>query len=234
VAIGDSGAEALRKAKLGDPRSHFGGIIGFTGVVDRLAAEECVKDFCEIVLAPDFDNEALEVFKKKSNIRVIKVSQSAMPPLEMRSTTFGYLMQQQDYVCQPLNEGEVVAGVIEKESKIAKDLELAWVIVSHVKSNAIVIVKDGMLLAAGAGQTSRIDSAQIATTKAQQHGHDLNGAVVASDAFFPFSDTLEHLAKHGVKAIITPSGSKNDPEVIAAAKLMGIDLVFMNERHFRH
>lgn len=233
VAVARSQDEALIRAKKSDPRSHFGGIIGFSSEVTEAAAREVVADFAEIVIAPRFSEEALEVFSKRSNLRLLECDYTIPIAGEIRSTLFGYLEQTPDLMSCSIHDGEVVSGALQ-DSQLQQDLELAWSIVAHVKSNAIVLVKDQQLIGSGAGQTSRIDSVEVALYKAKEHGHDTAGAVAASDAFFPFPDSVEKLVKAGVRAIVTPNGSKKDSDVIETAHQLGITLIFVPERHFRH
>lgn len=233
IAVAAAQDEALRKAKKSDPRSHFGGIIGFSSEVTEAAAKEVIADFAEIVIAPRFSEEALEVFSKRSNLRLLECDYTIPIAGEIRSTLFGYLEQTPDLMSCSIHDGEVVSGALQ-DSQLQQDLELAWSAVAHVKSNAIVIVKDQQLIGSGAGQTSRIDSVEVALYKAKEHGHDVTGAVAASDAFFPFPDSLERLVEAGVRAVVTPNGSKKDKEVMETARQLGITLVFVPERHFRH
>ncbi len=233
AALASSLEEALHLAKKGDPRSHFGGIIGFTQEVDASAAQAVAEDFAEIVVAPKFTSQALEAFSKKKNLRVIEVDLERALEAEVRTVLGGFLVQEADpQVCQ-LSAAQVVSSrhptAVELQS-----LQFAWMLCAHVKSNAIVLVHDRMLVGAGAGQMSRIDSVEISVSKALMHGNPLQGAVAASDAFFPFPDSIQHLAKQGIKAVVAPSGSKRDEEVIATANELGLALLFTNERHFKH
>ena len=233
ASVNDSLVKALENAKKGDPRSHFGGIIALNRKVDVDTANEVVKDFAEIVLAPDFEDESLEVLKKKKNLRIIKVSLDSQTDYEMRSCAGGVLVQQCDNQISSVEDAELVSKrALEGNEKT--DLGFAWNLCQHVKSNAIVLVKDNMLLTSGAGQMSRIDSVEIAINKAKTHDHDLTGAVAASDAFFPFPDNVEVLAAAGIKAIIVTGGAMQDEKVIKAANDAGISLMFTADRHFRH
>ncbi|MCB0321101.1 MAG: bifunctional phosphoribosylaminoimidazolecarboxamide formyltransferase/IMP cyclohydrolase, partial [Bdellovibrionales bacterium] len=233
VAVGSDAVEALQRAKASDPRSHFGGIIGFTEQVSKRAAEEVVRDFCEIVVAPDFSQEALNVFSSKPNIRLLRCNMDGGPEVELRSTLFGYLAQGLDLHTCAVGSLDVVAGP-PLQAELLHDLELAWCLVGPIKSNAVAFVKDQQLLASGGGQTSRIDAVEVAIYKAKEHGHDLRGAVASSDAFFPFPDSIERLAEVGIQAVVTPGGSVKDPLVIEKAKELGVTLIFTPERHFRH
>ncbi|MCB0328520.1 MAG: bifunctional phosphoribosylaminoimidazolecarboxamide formyltransferase/IMP cyclohydrolase [Bdellovibrionales bacterium] len=233
VAIANTQESALVLAKRSDPRSHFGGIIGFSSEVSEAAAQEVVKDFSEIVIAPSYSKGALAVFEKRPNIRLIEVDFSVPLGREVRSTLFGFLSQEHDSSNCSVSQCELVAGEPSDDESV-RNLELAWTTVTHTKSNAIVLVNNQMLIGAGAGQTSRIDSVEVALYKAREHGHVVDGAVAASDAFFPFPDSVERLANSGVKSIITPHGSKKDGEIIEVAKELGVTLLFAPERHFRH
>ena len=233
AAIAEDLSTAIINAKKGDPRSHFGGIISVNKTLDLAGAKEVTKDFCEIIIAPDYEEDALVELKTKKNLRIIKFDYTKLNKTEIRTCAGGYLIQELDSELSKVNDAEQKSGDplsdIERE-----DLEFAWELCPHVKSNAVVIVKDKMLCASGAGQMSRIDSVEVATLKANTHGHNLQGAVAASDAFFPFPDSVEKLAQAGIKAIITTGGASRDEEVISMAKEKGIKLFFTKDRHFKH
>ncbi|NMC63728.1 MAG: bifunctional phosphoribosylaminoimidazolecarboxamide formyltransferase/IMP cyclohydrolase [SAR324 cluster bacterium] len=233
VASSASLVDALKLAKRGDPRSHFGGIIAFNQKVTGAVTEEIVEDFAEIVIAPEYETEALLLLKTRKNLRVLKCL--AVPPTvrELRSVMGGMLMQTRDAGVSRLNSTMVVSQRIPTEQEI-EDLQFAWTVCAHVKSNAIVIAKNQMLLSVGAGQMSRIDSTEIAISKARTHGHFLVRAVAASDAFFPFPDSVEALAQAGVTAIVTPFGAMRDGETIEMANKYEMALLFAPDRHFRH
>lgn len=234
AASGPDIAEAIIKAKRCDPRSHFGGIIGCTTCMSLQAAQEVRGDFAEIVIAPDFSEEALAELRKSKNLRLIKADLSRSPSnMEIRSALGGLLFQQADSEVSTMAKAETVSKRKASASELA-DLQFAWTMCAHVKSNAIVLVKDCTLVAVGAGQMSRIDSVEVALMKARIHGHDLKGAVAASDAFFPFPDSVQTLAQNGIKAIVAPRGAKRDAEAIATADTEGISLLFVEDRHFRH
>lgn len=233
AAMADTVEEALVKAKQGDPRSHFGGIIVANKLVDDSCAQEIVKDFTEIVVAPEYTPGAKELLSKKKNVRVIELDFSKPVAREMRSVEGGVLIQEPDPGVSSIDQAE--AQTERKLSAAEKaDLQLAWTLCAHLKSNAICLVSSGMLLASGAGQMSRIDAVEVALMKARMHDHDLSSAVAASDAFFPFPDCVEVLAEAGVKAIVVPGGSKGDEAVIKKAQEVGISLLFVTDRHFRH
>lgn len=233
AATSPSVSEAILNAKKCDPRSHFGGVIAVNQTMTAEAAENIAGDFAEIVIAPDYDRGALEILSSSKNLRVLRCSMKPVGTYELRSIQAGYLIQGLDRNVSDVHEAESASQRKPTDNEY-KDLEFAWTMCSHVKSNAIVLVKDGLLVAVGAGQMSRVDSAELAVSKAKAHGHDLQGAVAASDAFFPFPDSVEFLAKSGVTAIIAPSGAKRDADVVEVCKKLGIALLFAKDRHFRH
>ena len=233
VASGTTLAHAIEKSKRCDPRSHFGGVIAVNTCLTVETAQDIAEDFAEIVIAPEYEPEALEILKKSKNLRILKTKKSASHAYEIKGLQTGILVQEKDTRITPVSELATVT--IQKPTAAQlQDLELAWTVCAHVKSNAITLVKDGILIGVGAGQMSRIDSAELAVSKAQYHGHELQGAVAASDAFFPFPDTVELLAKTGIKAVVAPKGAKRDSEVVEAANTLGITLLFADERHFKH
>ena len=234
AAIGKNPYEAYIRALKCDPVSSFGGIVAFNKEVDAETAKELNKIFLEIVCAPSFSDEALEILKKKKDRRLVKQTKSVLSKSRMfRSIPGGVLVQDSDSIS--LNENELKFVTDKKTSdEELEDLKFAWKIAKHTKSNAIVYVKDKATLGVGAGQMSRIDSAKIAVMKAKEHGLDLNGSVAASDAFFPFADGLIEIIKYGAKAVIQPGGSVRDQEVIDAANQNNISMVFTGIRHFKH
>jgi phosphoribosylaminoimidazolecarboxamide formyltransferase / IMP cyclohydrolase len=238
AAVAESLAPALKRAMEGDPLSAFGSVLGLNRVVDAASAEFLATPglFVEAIVAPDYEPAALEILttkpKWKANVRLLKVGQLAPSQQHWtyRCLEGGMLMQDADVLPDP---EELWQAVTQKKPSAAQmaDLRFAWEIVRHVKSNAIVLAKDCMLLGAGAGQMSRIDSTKIAIEKA---GERSTGSVLASDAFFPFPDSIEAAAAAGVTAIIQPGGSKNDTNVIDACDSKGISMVFTGRRHFKH
>ncbi len=238
AAVADSLADALRKGMSGDPVSAFGSVLGLNQVMDAATADVLTEPglFVEAIVAPDFAPEAVEILttkpKWKANVRLIKVGGLG----EERSGWLyrfidgGVLMQEGDISADPEEDWKVVTEAKPTDVQMA-DLRFAWSIVRHVKSNAIVICKDGMLLGAGAGQMSRVDSTEIAINKA---GDRISGSVLGSDAFFPFPDSIDRAAEAGVTAIIEPGGSKKDEEVIAACNKHGLAMIFTGRRHFKH
>ncbi len=225
VAIGETLEEVYTKAYECDPVSIFGGIVAFNTTVDKETAEKLSKIFLEIVVAPDFDEEALEVLKKKKNLRVIKCEEKSTEEKDMAKVDGGILVQQGDN--KLLDDTKVVTEKYPTDKEM-KDLIFGMKVVKYVKSNAIVVVKDGMATGVGAGQVNRIWAAKEALDRA---GH---GAVLASDAFFPFKDVVEEAAKWGIKAIIQPGGSIRDEESIKECNENGIAMVFTGIRHFKH
>ncbi|MFD3156649.1 bifunctional phosphoribosylaminoimidazolecarboxamide formyltransferase/IMP cyclohydrolase [Haloimpatiens sp. FM7330] len=225
VAVADSLCEAYKKAHECDPVSIFGGIVALNRKVDKATAEEIVKIFLEIVIAPDFDEDALEVLKTKKNLRVIKCDKKPESKLEMVKVDGGILVQSSDK--ELLNETKVVTEKQPTEQEM-KDMIFGMKVVKYVKSNAIVVVKDGMAKGVGAGQVNRI----WAAVEALERGED--GVVLASDAFFPFGDVVEEAAKHNIKAIIQPGGSIRDQESIDACNKNEMSMVFTGMRHFKH
>ncbi len=229
-------AEAYRRALTGDPLAAFGGIVASNRAIDLAVANEISKTFYEIAIAPEYQAEALEVLKRKKNLRILVAE---LPPgyglapagyLDFRRVKGGFLVQGSD----SLAEDDISLHTVTKREPTPaeiKDLLFAWRAVKHVKSNAIVLAKDMTLLGMGAGQPSRIISAQIAIEKA---GEKTVGSALASDAMFPFPDVVEAAAKAGVSAIIQPGGSIRDEDSIKAADEHNMAMIFTDERHFRH
>ena len=236
--VADTLVEAFERAYAGDPVSAFGSIIGFNRPLDAATAEKLCEPnrFIEAIIAPQFDDDALALLttkpKWKSNVRLLTVDFTAAQggAVEYRSISGGMLAQQRDDVPDPQTEWKVVTKRTPTEVE-RRDLEFAWKVCKHVKSNAITLAANGMVIGVGAGQMSRLDSAQIAVTKSAGRSQ---GSVAASDAFFPFRDGLDTLARAGVKAVIQPGGSRGDDEVIAACDEHGIAMIFTGRRHFRH
>ncbi|MHB8785810.1 MAG: bifunctional phosphoribosylaminoimidazolecarboxamide formyltransferase/IMP cyclohydrolase [Thauera sp.] len=234
VAVAASALEAYKKAFSTDPTSAFGGIIAFNGEVDRAAAEAVSAQFLEVLIAPSYTADALELLASKKNVRVLTC------PLGQPAGAFDYkrvggglLVQSADEARIQVADLKVVTQRAPTEAEM-RDMLFAWRVAKYVKSNAIVYCKDGMTIGVGAGQMSRVDSARIAKIKADNAGLQIAGCVVASDAFFPFRDGLDVLAQAGATAVIQPGGSMRDEEVIAAANEQNIAMVFTGFRHFRH
>ncbi len=243
VALGDSLAEAYKRALACDPLSAFGGIIALNRSLDAETAEEITKVFTEVVIAPEVDDAAREILSAKKNLRLLVTGGMAEPDaggMNIRSLAGGLLVQTTDNGRVAPEELRVVTKKQPSAAEMA-DMELAFTICKHVKSNAIIYVKDGASVGIGAGQMSRIDSARIAASKAEDAAEAAGlaepatiGSVVASDAFFPFADGLLAAAKAGATAVIQPGGSMRDDEVIAAADEAGLAMVMTGMRHFRH
>ncbi|MCE4537483.1 bifunctional phosphoribosylaminoimidazolecarboxamide formyltransferase/IMP cyclohydrolase [Pelomonas sp. P7] len=242
VAVAANAAEAYAKAFKTDPTSAFGGIIAFNREVDGAAAQLVSKQFVEVLMAPSFSAEALEIFKGKVNVRLLQI---ALPPGgprpwdqgrnagDSKRVGSGLLLQSADNHFLKREDLKVVT-TLQPSAQQLDDLMFAWTVAQYVKSNAIVFCGGGMTLGVGAGQMSRLDSARIASIKAQHAGLTLQGSAVASDAFFPFRDGLDVLADAGATCVIQPGGSVRDDEVIAAANERGIAMVLTGVRHFRH
>lgn len=234
ASVSDDILTSYLNALSGDPISAFGGIVAFNDVVNKETAEKLNEIFLEIICAPGYSDEALELLKKKKNRRLLKIKN--LPPeneLVVKSIPGGLVVQDKDNSKFDNLEIKLVTekGYTEEEFK---ELKFAWTICKHTKSNAIVYTKDRKILGVGAGQMSRVDSARLAAEKAKIHNHDLNYSVAASDAFFPFADGVEEIAARGIKAIIQPGGSVRDNEVIEAANKLDISMVFTSTRNFKH
>jgi len=234
VAVGAHALEAYSKALKTDPTSAFGGIIAFNQPLDGATAEAVAKQFVEVIIAPSISAEARAVFAAKQNVRLLEVPISQQGNLlDFKRVGGGMLLQSTDAKNVGLGELKVVSTLQPSAQQMA-DLTFAWKVAKFVKSNAIVFCAGGMTLGVGAGQMSRIDSARIASIKAENAGLTLAGSAVASDAFFPFRDGLDVVVDAGATCVIQPGGSMRDAEVIAAANERGIVMVFTGTRHFRH
>ena len=236
VALGNSNIEAYQKAFATDPVSSFGGIIAFNqGVHSEVAAAIIDKQFVEVVIAPAFSDGALEKFASKPNVRLLRGNRQhqASPVMHYQRVSGGLLVQQKD--ADRVNRVDCTCvSQREPTEQEWEDMLFAWKVARMAKSNAIVYAAAGCTLGVGAGQMSRVDSARIARWKAVDAGLDLGGAVMASDAFFPFRDGIDTAAEAGIKAVIQPGGSMRDEEVIAAANEHGVAMVLTGVRHFRH
>ena len=238
VAVGADALEAYSKAFKTDPTSAFGGIIAFNCVVDRAAAEVVSKQFVEVLMAPGFTPEALDVFKSKVNVRILQIDLPAggtqgRNRMDIKRVGSGLLMQTADNHELLLSDLKVVS-TLQPTPEQLQDLLFAWNVAKYVKSNAIVFCAGGMTMGVGAGQMSRLDSARIASIKAEHAGLSLKGTAVASDAFFPFRDGLDVVVDAGASCVIQPGGSMRDQEVIDAANERGVVMVLSGVRHFRH
>lgn len=234
AAIGKNPLDAYERAFSCDTISAFGGIVAFNEEVDLETANKLNEIFLEIVCAPSYSQEALKTLITKKNRRIIKINRYPdKDELMVKNVPGGLLVQEKD---NSIIDESFIKLVTERNytKSEMRDLKFAWIVCKHTKSNAIVYVKDQKAIGVGAGQMSRLDSAKIAASKAKQFGHDLNGAVAASDAFFPFADGLEEIISHGIKAVIQPGGSVRDDEVINAANRKNITMVFSGIRNFKH
>ena len=242
VAVGANALEAYSKAFQTDPTSAFGGIIALNTELDEAGALQIAKQFVEVLMAPGYTPAALEVFKSKVNVRILQIDlpkggktdwENGRNAMDMKRVGSGILMQTADSHMLALADLKVVTKLQPTPAQL-QDLLFAWTVAKFVKSNAIVFCKAGMTMGVGAGQMSRLDSARIASIKAQHANLSLAGTAVASDAFFPFRDGLDVVVDAGATCIIQPGGSMRDPEVIAAADERGVAMVFSGVRHFRH
>lgn len=238
VALADRTAEAFHQALACDPMSAFGGVVSFNKEVDGQTAEEMTKIFFECVIAPGYRPEALEVFKKKENLRVLELPQfitTAAKEFDVKRVSGGLLVQEKDY-----GQAAAIKGVTKKTPTAEEmaSLDFAWRVVKHVKSNAIVLARACQAVGLGAGQMSRIDALRVAWMKFQQQQPLIvaqpRPLVMASDAFFPFRDCVDEAVRMGISAIIQPGGSVRDEDSIRAANEHGIAMVFTGMRHFRH
>ena len=234
VGIGKTNEEAYRRALSTDPVSAFGGIVAFNRMVDEMVANSVNEVFTEVVIAPDFEDSALQIFRTKKNLRVLRIRESEISGgFDYKQISGGFLVQDKDTHRISADELRVVTEK-EPSDKEMKALLLAWQVCKHVKSNAIVFANENRTLGVGAGQMNRVDSVRIAAMRAERFELPILGAAMASDAFFPFRDNVDEAAKYGISAIIQPGGSVRDEETIAAANEHGISMVFTGIRHFKH
>ena len=226
-------AVAYQHAHECDPVSAFGGVVAANRKVDLAMAEPLSKVFTEVLIAPDYDQDALELLMKKPSIRILKAEVTPLDRFELRPVSGGTLLQESDLINaegdSPANWKQVCGPQVDEQTM--KDLEFAWRSVRAVKSNAIILASMTASVGIGMGQVSRVDSARLAVSRA---GDRAKGSVAASDAFFPFADGLQILIDAGITAVVQPGGSVRDEEVIAAAQTAGIAMFFTNTRHFSH
>ncbi|HCF49973.1 MAG TPA: bifunctional phosphoribosylaminoimidazolecarboxamide formyltransferase/IMP cyclohydrolase PurH, partial [Syntrophomonas sp.] len=230
TALGSSLAEAYERAFAADPVSAYGGIVAFNGRVDQETAQKAAALFMEVIIAPDYDHQALEILKKKTNLRILRLEINPPASWQVKSVDGGFIIQESDEDNIQASDLKVVTTAQPSPEQI-EDLLFAWKVCKHVKSNAIVLAKAKQAIGVGAGQMNRVGSARIAVEMA---GDKAINSVLASDAFFPFKDTVEIAAAGGVKAIIQPGGSIRDEESIAECDKHGIAMVFTGVRHFKH
>jgi phosphoribosylaminoimidazolecarboxamide formyltransferase/IMP cyclohydrolase len=231
AAIGPSQEEAYRLAVASDPVSAFGGVVATNAGVDEATARAIAEIFTEVVIAPGFSEAARQILAEKPNLRLVRAPAPARDRLDVRLLEGGALVQPADAVVEGRDSMEVAAGTREPTEEEWADLLLAWTVAAHVKSNAIVFVREGATVGVGAGQMSRVDSVELASKKA---GDRAKGAAMGSDAFFPFRDGVDAAAAAGVSCLIQPGGSVRDDEVLAAANEHGMAVVLTGRRHFRH
>jgi phosphoribosylaminoimidazolecarboxamide formyltransferase/IMP cyclohydrolase len=232
VGKGSSNEEAYRRALSTDPVSAFGGIVAFNRKVDARVAASVVEVFSEVIVAPDYDDEALDIFRSKKNLRVLRATVNNRPSI-IKQIGGGFLLQDSD--THDLNPADlnIVTDRRPTDAEL-RSMLLSWTVCKHVKSNAIVFANETRTLGVGAGQMNRVDSVRIAAMRAERFELPLKGSALASDAFFPFRDNVDEAARYGVSAIIQPGGSIKDDESIAAANEHGIAMAFTGIRHFRH
>ena len=233
LAVGTDALDAYKKALACDPVSAFGSVIAFTVPVERETAEAVATLFVECIVAPKFSDEAVEILGRKKNLRVLEGRAGRAGALDFKRVRGGLLVQDAALPAVGPEAWRVVTKRQPTEKELA-DLGFVWRAVASVKSNAIVLARDGATIGIGAGQMSRVDASFVATYKAQQVGHDTAGCALGSDAFFPFRDGVDQAAEAGVKAIVQPGGSVRDAEVIAAADEHGMVMMFTGQRQFRH
>jgi len=233
VAQRNSLLEAWQDALAGDPVSAFGGVLICNAKVDKQTAEEINKLFFEILIAPEFDKEALDILKSKKNRILLKQKSFALQTKQARTLLNGLIEQERDLSIENIDTLQYPTQKKPTKEEV-DDMFFANKLVKHTKSNAIVFVKNKQLLASGMGQTSRVDSLQHAIMKAKHFNFDLKGAVMASDAYFPFNDCVQIAAEKGITAIMQPGGSIRDQESIDACDKLKIAMVFTGVRHFKH
>lgn len=233
IAVGETIEEAYQKAHATDPVSAYGGVIAVNRPVTAQLAQLITPVFTEVVIAPEFESDALEILQTKKNLRIVALPDYQSPHTEIRPITGGFLFQERDRIDAAGDDPQswTLAAGEPADDATMQDLVFAWRAVRSVKSNAILLAKDQAAVGVGMGQVNRVDSAHLAVNRA---GDRVNGSVASSDAFFPFADGLEILLSAGVKAVVQPGGSIRDEEVIAAAQKAGVTMYFTGTRHFAH
>ncbi len=231
VAAGGEVGEVYARAHACDPRSAFGGVLGLNRPVEKSCAQELTRMFLEVVIAPGYAPDALPVLAGRPKLRVVQPGPgAATPPLDARLIAGGFLLQSSDRSGRTLGEARMVTKAA-PDDQTMRELQFAWTVVKHVRSNAIVLAREHAAVGIGAGQMSRVEAVELAVKRA---GPRAEGSVLASDGFFPYPDGVEVAARAGVRAIVQPGGSLKDAEAIAAADAAGIAMVLTGERHFRH
>lgn len=233
VGVGETNLEAYKRALATDTVSAFGGIVAFNKLVDAEAAKSVSEIFTEVIVAPEFDEEALEILKQKKNLRILVADNLIEKGVEYKQISGGFLAQEFDEYTLTESDLTVVTKRKPSEEEIRAML-FAWKVCKHVKSNAIVLTNEFQTVGVGAGQMNRVDSVRIAGMRAERSGLEIKGTVLASDAFFPFRDGIDECAKLGISAIIQPGGSVRDEETIQAADEHNLSMVFTKIRHFKH
>ena len=230
LAVAENIETAYERALACDPVSAFGGVVALNQLVNISVAEQVIEIFTEVVIAPAFMPDALELLQTKKNLRIIVAERPTGGKLHMRSIDGGLLVQESDVVKTPVDSWRVVSVATPTKSQLA-DAAVAWIACASVSSNAITLVRDGQTVGIGGGQQNRVDATRLACERAGERAH---GAVAASDAFFPFRDGPDMLARHGVAVVVQPGGSQRDEESIASANEHGMVMIFTGTRHFRH
>ena len=230
LAVAENIETAYERALACDPISAFGGVVALNQLVNISVAEQVIDIFTEVVIAPAFMLDALELLQTKKNLRIIVAEQPTGGQLHMRSIDGGLLVQESDVVKTPVDSWRVVSVATPTKAQLA-DAAVAWIACASVSSNAITLVRDGQTVGIGGGQQNRVDATRLACERAGERAH---GAVAASDAFFPFRDGPDMLARHGVAVVVQPGGSQRDEESIASANEHGIVMIFTDIRHFKH
>ena len=236
VGVGTTNEEAYRRALSTDPVSAFGGIVAFNRKVDVEVARPVIEVFSEVIVAPDYDDDAIEIFRSKKNLRLLRLASTTNDPrsnIEYKQISGGFLVQDADTYKVSDADLRVVSKREPTDAEL-KAMMLAWRVCKHVKSNAIVLANETQTIGVGSGQMNRVDSVRIAAMRAERFHLPVKGSALASDAFFPFRDNVDEAARMGVAAIIQPGGSVKDDESIAAADEHGIVMVFTGFRHFKH
>ena len=233
IATGDNVKEAYLKALAADPVSAFGGVIVSNQPIDADTAEELHKLFFEVLIAPSFEQGALDILQQKKNRILLVRKEVALATSHVKTLLNGFIEQDKDAAVEAIEDLKTVTTAVPSDEQL-KALIFANKVCKHTKSNAIVLAVDGQLLASGVGQTSRVDSLRQAIEKAKSFGFDLSNAVMASDAFFPFADCVEIANKVGVKVVIQPGGSMRDQETIDYCNDNGMTMVTTGVRHFKH
>jgi phosphoribosylaminoimidazolecarboxamide formyltransferase/IMP cyclohydrolase len=230
AALKNSCSEAFTSAFTGDPKSSFGGIVGFNKKLEIKTAEEMAKIFFEVIIAPDFEEDALKLLKQKKNLRIIKMNFGYTEKRDIKIVPGGFVSQDRDNTIKDSKTFELKTKTKPNNSQL-EDIDFGWKLIKFVKSNGIILIKDNTLIGVGAGQMSRVDAVEIAINKSQ---FSLEDSTLISDAFFPFPDSIEIAAKNKIKVVVEPGGSIKDKAVIKKAEEENMALLFTEMRHFKH